>query len=294
MKKALFFLCCAASLVFYGTAEAAADAKKTIVDTSFTYSNDSDGVTSRSMKLTDENTENPLSYTLYLTRLGQKYRPSIDEKTLVFKWVRPLKNEANLTIWDGYTKNDLRSFVPAALMYDQSISDTHHAWYSVGRESIGTIPANERNLFRSSVAASHMWRTSPGASLALEANQWFYSDQNREQKYVLSYTQKHSARFETVASYAYHDAKFTQPGIYWVPQQEHRLSITPKYDIPIGNGTLALAWEQGLWARNKDGSIKSYKGTVSYRQGRFNAGVEYLHDGDYNSHLYRLDYQLLL
>ena len=27
---------------------------------------------------------------------------------------------------------------------------------------------------------------------------------------------------------------------------------------------------------------------------RFNAGVEYLHDGDYNSHLYRLDYQFLL
>ena len=60
MKKALFFLCCAASLVFYGTAEAAADAKKTIVDTSFTYSNDSDGVTSRSMKITDEKAENPL------------------------------------------------------------------------------------------------------------------------------------------------------------------------------------------------------------------------------------------
>ena len=108
MKKALFFLCCAASLVFYGTAEAATDTKKTIVDTSFTYSTDSDGVTSRSMKITDEKAENPLSYTLYLTRLGQKYRPSIDEKTLVFKWVRPLKNEANLTIWGGYTKNDLR------------------------------------------------------------------------------------------------------------------------------------------------------------------------------------------
>ncbi len=260
----------------------------------FQYSNDSDGVTSRGMKMTDANTGRPLTYTFYYTRLGQKFQPDITEKTLVFKWVRPLAKEANLTVWGGYLKNDLRSFVPGAVMYDKSVSDTQHVWLSAGRESIGTIPANRQGLFRRSVSSAYQWKTAPGAYLSVNADHWFYSDQNREQQYQLSYKKQLSSRFDLSAVYSYHDAKFESPGIYWVPQQEQTFSIAPRYSMPLGDGTLSLTLQKALWAKNKDGSLTHHEVDINYHSGHFTTGFHFLRDGDYNSRNYTLDYRLFL
>lgn len=293
MRKRLLILPALLLSLLSGLPAATAASPATETDSRFQYSTDSDGVQSRSLKVTDENSGRPLTYTLYYTRIGQKFQSDINEHTFLFKWSRPLANqETALTFWGGYLKNDIRSFVPAAVMYDKGFSDTQHLWLSAGRETIGTIPANRLGLFRSSLSAAYQWKTSPGASLNLSGDQWFYSDQNREQKWQLSYDKQLSTRFTLAAMYQDHDAKFTRPGIYWVPQKDQAFILAPRYSLPIGQGIFSLTLQKALWARNADGSITRHDIGAAYQLGKMTAGYHYLRDGDYTSHNYTLDYQL--
>lgn len=257
----------------------------------YQYSSDSDGVKARSIKISDEDSGEPLTHSVYYTQLSQTNRPSITEKTVVFKWVRPLQNQGYLTLWAGYMKNDIRHFIPAAIMYNKEISDTQNVWISAGRETVGTIAANEQGINRTSVSASYQWKTGPASAFTVSGDHWFYTDDNREEKWQALYTHQLSSRLDVTAAYTYHTASTTHPGVYWVPQQEHTFSLAPRYTIPIGAGNLSLTLKKSLWARNTDGSIKQHEIKGTYQLGRFSASYSYLRDGDYTSRLYSADYQ---
>ena len=89
-----------------------------------------------------------------------------------------------------------------------------------------------------------------------------------------------------------HSANFTRPGIYWVPQQEHAVTLAPRYMIPLGKeSNLSLTFQQAVWARNKTGGINQYEIEVACNIGRLAAMYRRVHDGDYNSSNYSLEYK---
>lgn len=259
----------------------------------YVYSTDSDGVKTRSARISNEILEKSLSYTFYYNRLEQNYQPIVNEYILLLKWRRDLPGGAGLTLWGGVLSNELRGFVPAAVMYDKSFSDYLHGWFSAGRETVGTVPANQLGLFRTNVSASTLRTYRNNASLKVSGDMWFYSDLNTEQRWLASYTKNFSKRFELTAFYRYRDALFTRPGIYWVPQQEHVVSLAPRYTIPLRReGKLTLTFQKSLWAQNNSGAISSREIDVELTWGRFTAGYQSVQDGDYSSHNYRALYKI--
>ena len=275
-------------LLFHNLSAAAPD---TVLQ--YLYSTDSDGVKTRSTKISNELLEKSLTYSFFYTRMEQNYQPIVNEYVLVLKWRRDLPGDAGLTFWGGLLSNDLRGFIPAAVMYDKALSDNTHAWFSAGRETIGTVPANQLELYRTNVAASMIRTFRSKAFMKISADGWFYNDMNTEQKWLASYTKNFSKRFEMTGFYRYRDANFTRPGIYWVPQQEHTLGLAPRYTIPVSReGQLAVTFQKALWAQNRSGGINSHEIDVELVWGRVMAGYRSVQDGDYSSHNYRINYKI--
>lgn len=263
-------------------------------ETGFQYTAGSDGVTVRTVRLSDEDAGAPFSYALYQTRLGQQDGSSVDEAALVFQWKRPLAAGAKVSLWAGGLQNDLRSFLPAAALYEQDLGHGRRWWAGTGREVISTVAANELGLHRNRLSAGHQWQTPDGATFTVAAHRWLYSDQNRETLEEVSYSRKLSRRFDLTAAYTRHHAQFTRDDVYWVPQQQQALSLTPRYAVPIGEGTVSLSWLQALWARNSEGGICYYMANADYRLGRHLAlGYQYLRDGDYHASTYHLKHHFV-
>ena len=256
------------------------------------YSTDSDGVKTTSTKLSTENMDTPFTFSVYYNHLRQRYESSINEYVLLVKWKRPLSKQETLTLWAGVLSNDIRTFVPAAFMYDRAFSDKSHLWVSAGRENIGTIRANQLGLDRTNLSATFLHKPTDDTVWKLSGDQWYYNDANQEQKWKLGFTKRFSKRFDITAAYQYHNANFTRPGIYWVPQQEHAVTLAPRYMIPLGKeSNLSLTFQQAVWARNKTGGINQYEIEVACNIGRLTAMYRQMHDGDYNSSNYSLEYK---
>lgn len=257
-------------------------ATATPVETGFVYSTDSDGVVSHSYRIATANEEQPLNFTFYRNRLSQS-GTTINENVLVGQWVRPVSEKANITLWTGLLKNDIRNFVSYAGMYDVKVGDADHMWLSYGHDAIGTVNAYRQGITTNTGTFSYSHKPVEDVELLLKGQHVAYSDSNNQQILDLSITKNFSERFKLGLKYGYDSADFQVPGIYYVPLQQSTFSIVPEWNIPIGVGKLVFTGEQSFAGHDSTGSINLHSVSADYKINNVSVGTTYFRTDDYSS-----------
>ena len=279
-------------LACFALCSAACHASGSPLSAGYTYADDSDGIKTYSYKLSTAAEGRPFSLDLYRTRIRQN-QTDLTETTVIAKAQRALSDHETLTLWGGYSKNEMRHFVPAALMYNARQGD-NSLWLSAGREAVGTVEASRDHIYYNTLSASYMHRVGEG-KLLLEAAQYNYSDDNQRRRYSLTYSQEINPRLKAGLRYGYDSADSTRPGKYYVPQDERVLSIVPEWTIPINSRSKWLiTGEISLSAHDSTGSIRRHGAEVGLMVDSLYVGTKYYRSGDYWSRVWRLSYTVTM
>jgi|GEM_PF-4436344 len=257
----------------------------------FLFSNDSDGVTSYSYKIGTANEENPLNFTFYHTKLSQS-NTTINEQVLLGKWVRPLSDQANVTLWTGFLKNDIRNFVSYAAMYDTNVKEDDHIWFSYGHEAVGTVEAHRKGISTNTMTLSYLHKPAEDVEVIVTAAHSAYSgvNKNNQKKFDLSLGKQFSERFKLGVAYGYNSADHLGSPDYYVPVQESVFSIVPEYNIPIGTGKMIITGKRSLTGHNHTGSIQYYSIGGELVFDSISLGGKYLKAGDYSSRTWQINW----
>ncbi len=257
----------------------------------YVYSKDSDGVTTNSFAFdsSQEDQEMPFSYKLAYTHLDQA-GGSIKETSLVGRWHRPFRGDQALTLWAGVAHNEQYNFVPYSAMYDKAFSYKDHMWLSFEHQTVGTVEAYNARIHTNNYIFTYQNRLHSKLDWTTTFNRGFYSDRNQENIVESSLTQTFNRQLKLALVYNYDNAKFTNPGVYYVPQGLRVLSLKPEATLEIGQGALVFYLQQPLRARNNSGHISYYNYGVDYKVGGFTMGYMYTKDDTYYSRVYKAAY----
>lgn len=259
------------------------------VQTGFIYSKDSDGVVSYSYHIGTENEENPLNFTAYHNTLTQS-NTSIDENILLGKWVRPVSEKANVTLWTGFLKNDIRDFVSYSGMYDTKVREDDHMWFSYGHDAVGTVLAHQNGISTNTTTFSYLHKPAEDVEIILKAEHTAYSDNNNQKKLDASVAKSFSELFKIGVAYGYNNADYSASPVYYVPVQESTLSIVPELTIPLGLGKVVLTGEKSLVAHNSGGSISRYSIATDLIFDNLSMGTQYFSEPAYSSRTWHINW----
>jgi len=250
------------------------------VATSFSYSKDSDGVVYHAYHIGTADEDKPVSINLYRTNIFQSGE-RINDNTILGKWQLAVTDLAKFTLWTGYTYNDIRTFIPYAVMYDTKLANDDHVWLSFGHNAVSTIQAYRQGVTSNAAGVSYLHDFGAGVNFTAQAGSTLFSDSNSEKKFNLAVSKKYSQYFTMNLGYGYDNAEHKASPVYYVPVGEQVLFVGANYTVPVGVGKLALAAEQSLAAHNSDGSIKRQSISADLTFGSFSTGAKYFRSGDY-------------
>lgn len=259
----------------------------------YQYTSDSDGVRNQSISYSSstEDVEKPFSYTVNFTRYNQKNATSINEYSLIGQWRKELPKDQAWTVWAGAARNDLYTFMPAAVMYEKGISIKENMWIDYSRENIGTVEAYQAGIYMNTYSFSYLNRLNSKTNLTATVTRNSYTDDNQQNLAKLELESKISRQFKSVLIGSYNDADRANFGTYYTPLGEKILSIRPEYTMGIGQGYLTLSTTQGLLARNSTGHIRVYDYNINYQIGSFSTGYTYSKEDTYTSRTYKISHQ---
>ena len=260
------------------------------MDARYTYSTDSDEVTTHAWRVGTVDDGQPWNVTVYHTRIEQTNR-ALDNSTAVFKYRLPAGPEAAWSFWLGANKNDIRDFYPHSVMYDAAMGAKAHVWASYSHEAIGTITAYEQNIHIDAAGLSARYNFDAKWEVALELRRMDYNDGNRRDRSVLTFTRQLANAWKIKGGYLYDGADRKATGKYYVPVQEQAWFLGIDKTVPIGDAKLTLSGSKSFGAKNSEGSIKRHGLGADLLWGRFTGGIRYDRSGDYWSRSYYFNWQ---
>ncbi|MBP2626222.1 MAG: hypothetical protein H6Q68_933 [Firmicutes bacterium] len=259
------------------------------VQIGLSYSKDSDGLDSYSYSIGTEKEEKPLNFTVYQNRLVQS-NTSINENMLLGKWVKTVSKKANVTLWTGFLKNDIRDFISYSGMYDTEVRGDDHMWFSYGHDAVGTVLAHQNGISTNTTTFSYLHKPVEDVEMILKVEHTAYSDNNNQKKLDISIAKHFSERLKLGVAYGYNSADYSASPVYYVPVQESTLSIVPQLAIPIGLGKVVLTGEKSLVADNSSGSISRYSIATDVIFGNLSMGTKYFSEPAYSSRTWHMNW----
>lgn len=290
MKKFVTYCVLAALSLSINISTAASAAAPISTKFSYTSSEDSDGIKTKSWKLGTTDEDAPWNLTLYRTYITEQFR-SLNETTAVAKFKTPINHQDNITLWLGASQNRILNFYSYAAMYDGPLSDRSHFWLSHGKESLGTITAYERGVHSTTTNLSVLYNFTPSLNGVIDLKHTNYSDSNHKNKAVFTLTKQFDTSWKLKAGYLYDSADHKATGVYYVPVGEKAAFLGAEWTVPIGKGSLAISGEQSFFAKNSEGNISRYSAGAEFTLQKLNAGVRYDKSGDYWSHSWNLSWR---
>jgi hypothetical protein len=276
---------CTVSTIGY----AHAAAKPADWTSSYSYSADSDNVTTRSYQFgtSEEQGLNWMYYRNALTQSGT----NMQEDSLILNWNTPITDHEALSLWAGYSKNDFGHFTPWAFMYHNQLENGQNVWFSYGHEGIGTVQANQNSLSRNVLNLAYVSQLRHDLELSASYAHSNYNDGNRRNEIQVNVEKAFTPGFQMKAGYFYDDADF-DPDAYWAPQKNKGFLLTPKLTFQLRDtDTLMLYSEIGLGVTDHTGSIRHYTNVVELHHKNFVFDAKYVRNGGYNAHQYSASWQ---
>jgi hypothetical protein len=188
-----------------------------------------------------------------------------------------------LTIWAGYTKNDIRNAGTYAVMYDQNVAFDDHLWVSYGHDLVDTVKAHQKGITSNSATISFLHKPSADVDVNVQAVYRQYSDNNTQQIYNLAVDKKINNTFKIGLNYGYCTAEHAASPDYYVPLNEDVLSIKPELTLSIGQGKLKIDAEQALTGHSNHKATRRHSLETAVTFGKFTVGTKYFSDVEYNS-----------
>ena len=260
------------------------------MDAKYSHSTDSDGITTHAWRVGTVDDGQHWNVTVYHTRIDENNR-ALNNNTAIFKYKLPVAPEAAWSFWLGANKNDIQDFYPHSVMYDASMGAKGHVWASYSHEAIGTITAYEQNIHIDATGLSVKYAFDPKWEAALELRRMDYSDGNRRDRSILTFTRQLVDAWKIKGGYLYDGADRKATGKYYVPVQEKAWFLGLEKTVPIGNAKLVVSGDKSFGAKNSDGSIKRHGLGTELNWGRFAGGLRYERSGDYWVHSYHFSWQ---